>query len=108
MMITQDVYDAIVKLVYEDLTGRFKGELEFGPINIVEEIDEYGDPYLHILIVFDGDQSKLDSKWTVGLIPRLLPQLIELGIKIVPSRSFFSKEGWETYRRKSRHWNQLT
>lgn len=108
MMITQDVYDAIVKMVYEDLSGRFKGELEFGPINIVEEIDEYGDPYLHILIVFDGDQSKLDSKWTVGLIPRLSPRLIDLGIKHFPNKSFFSKEGWETYRRKSRHWNQLT
>ena len=108
MTITQDVNDAIVKMVHEDLAGRVEGELEFGPINIVEEIDEYGDPYLHILIVFDGDQSKLDSKWTVGLIPRLLPQLVDLGIKIIPSRSFFSKEDWETYRRKSRHWSQLT
>ena len=107
MMITQDVYDAIVKMVYEDLSGRFKGELEFGPINIVEEIDQYGDPYLHIYIVFHGDQSKLDSKWTVGLIPRLLPQLLDLGIKQFPHRSFFSKEDWE--RRKKRgerwHWN---
>ena len=64
MMITQDVNDAIVKMVYEDLAGRFKGELEFGPIDIQQEIDQYGDPYLHIRIVFDGDQSKLDSKWT--------------------------------------------
>ena len=108
MTITQDVHDTIVKMVYEDLSGRFRGELEFGPINVVEEIDEYGDPYLHILIVFDGDQSNLDSKWTVGLIPRLLPQLIELGIKIVPSRSFFSVNDWEIYRRKSRHWNLVT
>ena len=108
MMITQDVYDAIVKMVYEDLSGRFKGELEFGPIDIVEEIDQYGDPFLHIRIVFDGDQSKLDSKWTVGLITRLLPQLIDLGIKQFPHRSFFSKTDWETYRRKSRQWNQVT
>ncbi len=108
MMITQDVHDAVVKMVYEDLSGRFEGELEFGPINIVEEIDEYGDPYLHVLIVFDGDQSQLDSKWTVGLIPRLFPQLIDLGIEHVPSTSFFGKAGWETYRRKSRHWKQLT
>ena len=105
MMITQEVHDAIVKMVYEDLSGRFEGELEFGPINIVQEIDEYGDPYLHILIVFDGDQSKLDSKWTVGLITRLSSQLIDLGIKHFPSRSFFSKEDWEIYRRKSRQRN---
>ena len=108
MMITQDTYDTIVKMVHEDLYGRFEGELEFGPVNIVEEIDQYGDPYLHILIVFDGDQSKLDSKWTVGLMTRLSPRLIDLGIKHFPSRSFFSKEDWELYRRKSRHWNQLT
>ena len=101
MMITQDVYDAIVKMVYEDLSGRFKGQLEFGPINIVEEIDQYGDPYLHILIVFDGDQSKLDAKWTSSLITRLLPQLLDLGIKQFPHRSFFSKEDWGIYRRKA-------
>ena len=107
MMISQDVYDAIVKMVYEDLSGRFKGEIEFGPIDIVEEIDHYGDPYLHIRIVFDGDQGKLDAKWTSGLIARLLPQLVDLGIKHVPSKSFFGKEGWETYKEKSRRWHQM-
>ena len=96
MMITQDVHDTIVKMVYEDLTGRFKGEIEFGPIDIQQEIDQYGDPYLHIRIVFDGDQGKLDSKWTSGLIARLLPQLVDLGIKHVPHTSFFGKEDWES------------
>lgn len=108
MMITHDVYEAIVKMVHDDLTGRFKGELEFGPIDIVEEIDHYGDPYLHIRIVFDGDQSKLDSKWTVGLISRLLPQLIDLGIKKIPHRSFFSTEDWEIVKEKSRDWSLMT
>ncbi len=102
MMITQDVHDAIVKMVYEDLTGRFKGEIEFGPIDIQQEIDQYGDPYLHIRIVFDGDQGKLDAKWTSGLIPRLLPQLVDLGIEYVPSNSFFSKEDWEIVKEKIR------
>ena len=96
MRITQDVHDTIVKMVYEDLAGRFKGEMEFGPIDIQQEIDQYGDPYLHIRIVFDGDQGKLDSKWTSGLIARLLPQLVDLGIKHVPHKSFFSKGDWES------------
>ena len=108
MMITQDVHDAIVKMVYEDLSGRFKGELEFGPIDIVREIDQYGDPYLHIRIVFDGDQSKLDAKWTSGLIARLLPELVDLGIERVPHKSFFSTSDWEIIKEKSRRWNQVT
>ena len=108
MTITQDVHDAIVKMVYEDLSGRFDGEIEFGPIDIQEEIDEYGDPYLHIRIVFDGDQGKLDSKWTSGLIARLIPQLADLGVKHVPSKSFFSKEDWEIVKEKIRRWNQMT
>ena len=107
MMITQDVYDALVKLVYDDLNSRFKGEVEFDPIDIVEEIDEYGDPYLHIRIVCDGDPYKIDSQWCSRLIARLLPELVDLGIKHVPSRSFFGKEGWETYKEKSRRWNQM-
>ena len=107
-MITQDVHDAIVKMVYEDLSGRFDGEIEFGPIDIQEEIDEYGDPYLHVRIVFDGDQGKLDSKWTSGLIARLIPQLVDLGVKHVPSKSFFSKEDWEIVKEKIRRWNRMT
>ena len=107
MMITRDAHDAIVKMVYGDLAGRFKGELEFGPIEIVQEIDQYGDPYLHILIVFDGDQSKLDAKWTSGLIARLLPQLVELGIEHIPSKSFFSMADWEIIKEKSRQWSRV-
>ena len=106
MRITQDVHDTIVKMVYEDLAGRFKGEMEFGPIDIQQEIDQYGDPYLHIRIVFDGDQGKLDSKWTSGLIARLLPQLVDLGIKHVPHTSFFGKADWEVVKEKIRRWNQ--
>lgn len=105
MMISQGVYDAIVKMVYEDLSGRFQGELEFGPIDIVEESDQYGDPYLHIRIVFDGDQNKLDAKWTSGLLARLLPKLVDLGIKHVPSKSFFSTKDWETRNEGSRQWS---
>ena len=37
--------------IREKLTERFKDDFVFDPILVREEVDEYGDPYLHTYIV---------------------------------------------------------
>ena len=58
----------IIQLVGRELSDRFGGNLDFGPITLEEKLDQDGDPYLHIFIVFDGDQGHLDPAWTSGLM----------------------------------------
>ena len=45
-----------------------------------------GEPYLRIMIVFDGDQKALDPRWKSGLIRRIRPKLIEAGVEEFPVR----------------------
>ena len=88
---TEKLADAIKASLYK----RFKDEFVFDPIVIETRTDYYGDEYLKIRIIYDGDRAKLDAKWTLGLTRRIRPTLDELGIPGVPSKSFVSKSEWE-------------
>lgn len=84
-------------IVRDDLTERFKDEFTFDPIAVVEDIDEFIDDeqeYIEIFIIFDGDQERLDSGWTSGLIRRIRPKLIEAGVPQVPIPTFIEKSEW--------------
>ena len=94
-MTTQTKTHAIASIVSEMLVQRFGDEFVFDPIIVEPEIDRDGEEYLHITIVFDGDQKHLGPEWTAGLLGRIFPKLIELGIDEFPSKSFVEKSEWE-------------
>ncbi len=101
-MIEEDAIEAtneVKKLLRDLLTERFKGELEFGPIVVLPRYDHEGDPYLHSYIVFEGDQSKLDSLWRIGLSSRIWPRAEELGYTAIPIQSFVSRSEWPAMKR---------
>ena len=98
-MTTKANTEAVASIVSKVLTQRFEDEFVFGPIIVEPEMDHDGEEYLHITIVFDGDQKKLDPHWTAGLLGRIRPQLIDLGIDEFPSKSFVEKSEWEALQR---------
>ena len=67
----------------------------FDPIEVIPKIDLDGDEYLHIYMVYDGDEKLLDSAWTLGFYELIWPKLIELGVESIPSKSFVEKSDWE-------------
>lgn len=97
-MLNQELRDKVAEIVRETLAERFAGEFKFDPIRVIPAVDEHGDgdgePYLRIMIVFDGDQEALDPRWTSGLIRRIRPKLIEAGVEEFPSPSFVEKSEW--------------
>ena len=107
-LMVQERHEKVRSIVRETLAEHFADEFVFEPILIVPTVDEFGDgdgsTYLRILIVFDGDQEKLDPGWTSGLIGRIEPKLIEAGITEFPSPSFIKKsEWWRSYPKWQRH-----
>ena len=102
-MLNQALRDKVAEIVRETLTERFADELVFDPIRVIPAVDEYGDgdgqPYLRIMIVFDGDQKALDPRWTSGLIRRIRPKLLEAGVEEFPSPSFVEKSEWPRLQR---------
>ena len=91
----QEVIDKVEQLVRKDLEGRFQDELVFDPIIVNPELDHYGDEFLHIYIIFDGEQKKLDSKWTIGIERRLFDLLPEEEWPLYAGHSFISKSEWK-------------
>ncbi len=91
----QEVIDKVEELVRKDLEGRFQDEFVFDPIIVNPELDHYGDEFLHIYIIFDGDQRKLDPKWTGRLEGRLLDHLAEGELPHTPGHSFIEKSEWK-------------
>lgn len=96
--------EKIAEIVKETLEERFADDFVFDPVLVMPAIDEYGDgsgePYLQIMIVFDGDQKLLDPGWTSGLIRRIRPKLIEAGVEEFPSPSFITKAEWPRMERR--------
>ena len=88
----QEIVSAIETLLYERFDNN---EFVFGPIVMFRRTDYYGDEYLHIYIVYEGDRANLDPKWTGGLIGMIRPKLRELGIQGIPCCSFVTKLGWK-------------
>ena len=86
--------DQITSIVRELLLQRFGGTFDFDPIIVEREFDHDGDEYVHVYIVFDGNQDELDPSWTSSLIGRLWPHLVEMGFSSPPSKSFIEKSEW--------------
>lgn len=78
------------------LDGKYQDRFDFGPIDVEERTDYEGQLYLHVYIVFDGDETQLDPDWTSTLITRIRPELIKRELPLVVSKSFVAKSDWES------------
>lgn len=96
---SDDVLREVAELVKNDLEGHFGDDFVFDPIEIVPKIDHDGDEYLHIYVVFDGDQNLLDSRWTSGLTGRIGPAMRKMGVMSIPNDSYVEKSEWPSVRR---------
>ena len=87
---TEEFKQRIQGLLHE----RFRNEFEFGPIVVMPRFDDDGEGYLHSYIVFQGDQKKLDPRWTLRLSNLLWSHAEELGYPGVPIQLFVKRSEW--------------
>ena len=95
LTLTKEQAEKLTDAIMTTLHKRFEDEFIFGPIVMETKVDYYGDEYLKIRIIYEGDRAKLDPAWTLGLMGRIRPTLDELEISGTPSKSFVSKTEWE-------------
>lgn len=101
-MISEGDRAKIVSITRRLLEDRFKDDFVFDPIAAVPKIDEYGDEYVEIYIVFDGDQKKLDPVWTHRMTGLIIDELEAVGVALLqsPGESFVKKSDWNRLYRK--------
>ena len=90
---TEATIQKVTDIVREALEERFADEFVFDPIIVNPRIDHYGDEYLHMYIVLDGDIRNLDTAWTLRLRGIIIDETDEE--LSVPSISFVGKEEWD-------------
>ena len=91
----ESVTDEVANIVRQTLEEKFGDSLVFDPIEVIPKIDLDGDEYLHIYIVYDGDGKLIDPGWSLGFVGLMIPELLELGVESLPSKSFVEKSEWE-------------
>ena len=82
--LTREQLERVEAIVREDLAEGFKDLFVFNPIWVIPYVSDAfpDDPmdFLRILIIFDCDENKLASSWTVGMVDRMRPKLIGAGV----------------------------
>ena len=79
-------------LLYEQFPEGFV----FDPIVLVPCVDHYGDDYLEIHIVYDGEQKNLDPYKTLGLRIPIQEQIAKVGLPAWPGLRFIPRNEWRT------------
>ena len=86
----------------ETLYGRFAADLVFDPIIVKPDVDYYGDDYIRVLIVVDGDPDLLDVKRLRGIIGELRDKLEIHGIMEFPSPYYIDKDEYLYYLKRGK------
>lgn len=91
---SDEVLQKVADLTREYMESHLGDKFVFDPIVVVPNIDHTDEEYLHIYVVFDGDQAQLDSKWTRDLFWDIGPAMREMGVMAIPNESFVEKSEW--------------
>lgn len=105
-MIEDKVLEEVSSIVRETLAERFDDdEVVFGPIVAIPKIDEYDEEYVDIYIGYEGKGRLIDPEWSLGLVGRIWPRLIELGVPGVPGKAFIPQTEWNQVFRKGHRYH---
>ena len=94
---TPEAMEKVRDIFAETLDERYAGELKFDPIIVKPDVGYYGDDYVRVLLVVNGDTGLLDAEWDVGLITRVRDKLGKVGIDEFPSPYFIDQREYQNY-----------
>ena len=95
MSFSPDTLEKVADIARDLLNERFGNDLVFDPVFAKSLVDHYGDDYIQLYLVFDGDEKKLDLDWTIEMVFEMEPALNELGVYDLPGKFFIKKSEWE-------------
>ena len=94
---TPEAMEKVRQIFADTLAERYAGELVFDPIIVKPDVGYYGDEYVRVLLVVNGNTDLLDAEWDVGLITRVRNKLDKLGICEFPSPCFIDNREYQNY-----------
>ena len=106
---SDDVLKSIKGIVQKLVKEQSSEDLRYGPIHVVAHDDYWDEERVFIYVVYDGNPKKLDYAWTIGLVDRVLQQLPDGALPIVPVKHFVHRSEWDKFHRYNvEPWIQTT
>ena len=99
---TPEAMDQVRQIFADTLEERYAGQLEFDPKIVKPDVGFYGDDYVRVLLVVNGDPELLDAEWDVGLITRVRDKLYKIGIDEFPSPYFIDSKEFQYYLKRGK------
>ena len=99
---TPESMEKVKRIFAETLEERYAGELVFDPIIVTPDVGYYGDDYVRVLLVVNGDTDLLDAEWDGTLIRRVEEKMIPAGIEEFPSPSFISSSEYQYFLKRGK------
>ena len=93
--ITEELLEKVGEIVKVRLNELYGDSLIFDPVFVERKFDFYGEDYMHIYIVFEGDEKVFEAKWRGGIEWLIRSDLNEFGVKKSPSHSISKKSEWD-------------
>ena len=84
MSFSPDTLEKVADIARDLLNERFGNDLVFDPVFAKSLVDHYGDDYIQLYLVFDGDEKKLELDWTIDMVFKMEPALNEMGVYDLP------------------------
>lgn len=94
MSFSPDTLEKVADIARDLLNERFGNDLVFDPVFAKSLVDHYGDDYIQLYLVFDGDEERLDLDWTIDMTFLMEPALNKIGIYDLPGKFFIKKSEW--------------
>ena len=99
---TPEAMEKVRDIFAETLDERYAGELRFDPIIVKPDVDYYGDDYVRVLLVVNGDADLLDPEWNGTLIRRVREKMFDSGMTEFPSPSFISDSEYRSFSKRGK------
>lgn len=99
---TPEAMDKVRDIFAETLNERYAGELVFDPIIVKPDVGYYGDDYVRVLLVVNGNFKQLDPGWDTGLITRVRDKMAAVGVHEFPSPSFIGRKEYQSFLKRGK------
>ena len=92
MTVPKELQDKAREIIKVVLDAKFKGKNSFPKIRMKTDVDEWGEEYLYVVVIYTGAHDDLNTRLLMDAYHEMLPILGDAGIHRWPCISYRPKE----------------
>lgn len=92
MTVPMELQEKAREIIKDVLDAKFKGKSSFPKIRIKTCLDEIGEEYMYVVVVYTGAYEDLETRLLLDAYDEMIPSLEDAGIQRWPCISYRPKE----------------